>query len=322
MATDLYADTAMPLRVAAIADVAEGIRSFELVQPDGTELPAFTPGSHVRVQTPSGAVRKYSICSDPAERHHYVIAVKRDDQGQGGSLSMHRDVQIGATLPTSVPENAFPLTDKAKAYVFIAGGIGITPILSMIRAFGELPPAPWRLYYLTRNAESTAFLDVLKDPAWGRQVVVHHDRGDPAKAYDLWPALEKPNSAHVYCCGPRGLMESVRDMTGHWSPANVHFESFNEGGGVLPDDKPFTVKLAKSGAEFEVPVGETILSALRAHGHQASSSCESGTCGTCRTTLLEGEADHRDMVLLPEEMASQIMICVSRARSDRLVLDL
>ena len=320
MSSQTHADTQMPLRVAAIEDVAEGIRSFELQLPDGGELPAFTPGSHVKVQTPSGALRKYSLCSDPAERHRYVIAVKREDGGQGGSLSMHRDLKVGDTLPTSVPDNAFPLVEKARSYVFVAGGIGITPILSMIRSFGELPPAPWKLYYLSRAPETTAFREELK--ALGRNVVIHHDHGDPANSYDLWPALEKPNGAHVYCCGPKPLMEAVRDMTGHWSPANVHFESFNEGGGVQPDDKPFTVKLAKSGTEFEVPVGQSILAALREHGCNAASSCESGTCGTCRTGLLEGEADHRDMVLLPEEMEHQIMICVSRAKGERLVLDL
>jgi phthalate 4,5-dioxygenase reductase subunit len=117
-------------------------------------------------------------------------------------------------------------------------------------------------------------------------------------------------------------MEAVRDMTGHWSASHVHFESFKEGGAVQPDDKPFTVALARSGREFEVPVGKSILAALREHGANSPSSCESGTCGTCRTTLLEGEADHRDMVLMPDEMSSQIMICVSRAKSARLVIDL
>jgi phthalate 4,5-dioxygenase reductase subunit len=219
-----------------------------------------------------------------------------------------------------VPDNAFPLVDKAKAYLFIAGGIGITPILSMIRSFGELPPAPWKLFYLSRSPESTAYLDELA--GLGKQVKIHHDHGDPARSLDLWPALEKPNSAHIYCCGPRPLMESVRDMTGHWSPGNVHFESFNEGGGVKADDKPFQVRLARTGGAFEVPVGKSILAALREHGCNAASSCESGTCGTCRTTLLEGEADHRDMVLMPEELAGQIMICVSRAKTAQLVLDL
>lgn len=320
MTTQTHADTQMPLRIAAIMDVADGIRTFELVQPDGSELPAFTPGSHVKVQTPGGALRKYSLCNDPAEHHRYLIAVKREDAGQGGSLSMHEDARVGDTLPTSVPENAFALAENARAYVFIAGGIGITPILSMIRSFGDLPPAPWKLYYLSREPATTAFVDELKQ--FGRNVVVHHDHGDSARSYDLWPVLEKPNTAHVYCCGPRPLMEAVRDMSGHWSPRNIHFESFNEGGGVKPNDQPFTVRLARSAREFQVPVGKSILSVLREHGCNAPSSCESGTCGTCRTGLLEGEADHRDMVLMPEEMDSQIMICVSRAKSGRLVVDL
>ena len=317
-----HADTPMPLRVARVHDVAQGIRSFELVQPDGSELPPFTPGAHVKVQTPAGAMRKYSLCNDPAERDRYVITVKRDDAGQGGSISMHEDVEEGDTLPTSVPDNAFPLVDRAKGYLFIAGGIGITPILSMIRSFGELPPAPWKLFYLTRSPATSAFLDELSRPELKKQVRIHHDEGDPARTFDLWPALEKPNTAHVYCCGPRPLMEAVRDMTGHWSPAHVHFESFNEGGGVRPDDQPFKVRLARSGVDYEVPVGQSILSVLREHGGDTASSCESGTCGTCRTGLLAGEADHRDMVLMPEEMERQIMICVSRARSPELVLDL
>jgi phthalate 4,5-dioxygenase reductase subunit len=315
-------DTLMPLRVASALDLAKGVRSFELVQPDGAALPAFTPGSHISVQTPSGAWRKYSLCNDPAERHHYVIAVKNEIGSQGGSRSMHEKLRVGDTLPVAEPANAFTLVAKARAYIFIAGGIGITPILSMIRSFGELPPAPWKLHYLSRDPESTAFLDVLSHPALRPHVVVHHSSGDPAKSYDLWPALDKPNGAHVYCCGPRRLMEAVRDMTGHWSPANVHFESFTEGGGAKPDDRPFTVKLARSAKEFEVPVGASILSVVRQHGCHVTWSCESGTCGTCRTGLLEGEADHRDMVLLPEEMESQIMICVSRAKSERLVIDL
>jgi phthalate 4,5-dioxygenase reductase subunit len=320
MSVQTHADTQMPLRVARAYAVAEGIRSFELVQPDGSELPPFTAGSHVKVQTPCGALRKYSLCNDPAERHRYVITVKRDAGGQGGSVSMHDEAQEGHTLPTSVPDNAFALVPQAKAYLFIAGGIGITPILSMIRSFGELPPAPWKLFYLTRSREMTAFADEL--PGLGRHVLIHHDHGDPARCFDLWPALEKPNTAHVYCCGPRPLMDSVRDMTGHWEPRNVHFESFTEGGGVKADDKPFKVRLARAEREFEVPVGKSILATLREHGCSAASSCESGTCGTCRTTLLEGEADHRDMVLMPEETDTQIMICVSRAKSAQLVLDL
>ncbi|MES2362648.1 MAG: PDR/VanB family oxidoreductase [Pseudomonadota bacterium] len=322
MIPQTHADTQMPLQVERVYDAAKGIRSFELVLPDGGELPAFTPGSHVKVQTPSGLLRKYSLCNAPDERGRYVITVKREESSRGGSASMHDNLKAGDILPTSVPENAFPLVDNAKSYLFIAGGIGITPMLSMIRSFGDNAPAPWKLVYLSRFAENTAFLDELGRPELKKNVKIHHSEGSADHEYDLWPALEKPNTAHIYCCGPRGLMEAVRDMTGHWSPKNVHFESFDEGGKTLPDDKPFTVRLARTGQHFEVPIGVSILNAMREHGCNSASSCESGTCGTCRTGLLEGQADHRDMVLMPEEMDNQIMICVSRAKSAELVLDL
>ncbi|AEF88689.1 Phthalate 4,5-dioxygenase [Delftia sp. Cs1-4] len=317
-----HADTPMPLRIDRIHDVAEGIRSFELVQPDGSALPAFTPGAHIKVQVPNGLLRKYSLCNDPEDRHRYVITVKREAQGQGGSLSLCDDAKVGDTLPTSVPDNAFPLVEGAKRYLFIAGGIGITPFMSMIRSFGELPPAPWKLYYLSRAAETAAFLDELRAPEYKGKVHVHHTHGDPAKAFDLWPLFEQATDTHIYCCGPRRLMDEVRDMTGHWASKYVHFESFNEGGEVRPDDQPFAVSLAKTGERFDVPVGKSILAVLREHGCTVPASCESGTCGTCRTTLVSGEADHRDMVLMPDELDHQIMICVSRAKGAELVIDL
>jgi phthalate 4,5-dioxygenase reductase subunit len=192
----------------------------------------------------------------------------------------------------------------------------------MIRSFGELPPAPWKLYYLTQSAATTPFIAELTALGATGTVRIHHDDGDPNRAFDLWPVLERPANAHIYCCGPRGLMDAVRDMSGHWNNDQVHFESFSDGSIPRPEDKPFNVTLAKSQQTIKVPVGKSILGALRECGHVLASSCESGTCGTCRTGLLAGEADHRDMVLMPEEMASQIMICVSRAKSAELVLDL
>jgi phthalate 4,5-dioxygenase reductase subunit len=316
-------DSMMPLRIASVVDAAQGIRTFELVHPDGLDLPAFTPGSHIKVQAPNGAIRKYSLCNDSNDSSRYVITIKRDPNGRGGSVSLVDEAKAGDTLPASLPDNAFPLAEAASSHIFIAGGIGITPILSMVRWFGELPPAPWKLYYFTQTPETTAFLDELLAPEIRRNVVIHHDHGDPNQSFDLWPVLERPKSgAHIYCCGPRGLMEAVRDMSGHWPPSNVHFESFNEGGGVRPDDQPFIVKLARSGQTFEIPTGRSILSVLHEGGCEVRASCESGTCGTCRTGLVAGEADHRDMVLLPEEMESQIMVCVSRAKSAELVLDL
>ncbi|MBO9352887.1 2Fe-2S iron-sulfur cluster binding domain-containing protein [Bordetella petrii] len=315
-------DALMPLRIASIVDAADGIRSFELRDAGGGELPPFTPGSHVKVRVPNGELRKYSLCNDAAERDRYVITVKRDAQGRGGSISLVDQAAVGDTLPTSMPDNAFALVDNPGSLIFIAGGIGITPILSMIRSLGEQPEIGWKLYYLSQSPATTAFVDELGRPEWQGRVRIHHDHGDPAQSMDLWPVLEKPNRGHVYCCGPRGLMEAVRDMSGHWSPGRIHFESFLEGGGKKPTDKQFQVELAKSGLQFEVPVGKSILSVLLEAGIKVGYSCESGTCGSCRTGLVQGSVDHRDMVLMPEEQETQIMVCVSRATCDKLVLDL
>lgn len=311
------------LRIGRSDFIAEGIRSFELVDPAGELLPAFTAGAHIRIRTPSGVVRKYSLCNDPSECHRYVIAVKRDELGRGGSLSLVNDAVDGDLLPVGPPENAFRMSRAAKSLLFIAGGIGITPILSMIRSLQEQPDVRWKLLYLTRSRETTAFLEELAVLGGSGQVKVHHDRGDPRATLDLWPWLEKPQPGqHVYCCGPRPLMDGVRDMTGHWPSGRVHFESFTDGSVARKDDRPFTVHLARSSKSVLVPVGRSILEAVREAGCEIAASCESGTCGTCRTRLLVGQADHRDMVLMPEEQNSQIMVCVSRAAGDDLTLDL
>lgn len=322
MPTQINPSPMLPLTVARASSAAEGIRSFDLVRPDGLDLPPFTPGSHVKVQVPNGATRKYSLCNDPGERHRYVIAVKRDERGRGGSVSLVDRGQVGDVLLTSVPENAFPLVANAAEYIFIAGGIGITPIMSMIRSLGASPTPRWQLYYFTRSPECTAFRQELSAPNISPNVQIHHDYGDPARSFDLWPVLERPSRSHVYCCGPRGLMEAVRDMTGHWSPDQVHFESFNDSTAARPEDRTFQVRLARANRTLDVPAGRTILETLHDAGVHVPSSCESGSCGTCKTRLLEGVADHRDLVLMPEELSSHIMVCVSRAQSSELVLDL
>jgi phthalate 4,5-dioxygenase reductase subunit len=303
------------------AQAAADIFVFELRHPEGFDLPEFSAGSHLTLRSPNGSLRKYSLCNDPGERDRYVIAVKRDPRGRGGSVDLVDNVRAGDVLEVTQPHNAFELAPRAPSFVFIAGGIGITPILSMARELNA-EGRPYRLYYCTRSPEATAFRDELAGEAFSGKVVIHHDAGDPVKSLDLWPIFEKPTSAHVYCCGPRPLLEAVRDMTGHWPSAAIHFESFLDAGAARkPEDRAFTAVLANSGARIEVAPGVSILEAMRSRGYDAPSSCESGTCGTCRTRLIAGEADHRDLVLMDEEKPGQIMICVSRARSPEIVID-
>ncbi|QHE88374.1 PDR/VanB family oxidoreductase [Hydrogenophaga sp. BPS33] len=322
MAPDLHFLT---LTIVRAAPIARDIHCFELADPEGGELPSFTAGAHVRVQTPLGVVRQYSLSNHPDERHRYVIAVKREHDGRGGSMSLVDGMRAGQTVQVGLPENLFELDAKARSFVLIAGGIGITPMLAMARQLSTLGDRPFTLYYLTRDSEGTAFRQELLDSEFAARVVMHHDQGDPAKGFDLWPVLEKPGAAagrHVYCCGPRPLMDAVRDMTGHWPSSAVHFESF--GGDTKPhaDDQVFSVRLKSDGRTLAVPIGRSILDTLRSEGVHVPSSCESGTCGSCKTRLIEGQADHRDLVLLEEEKADHIMVCVSRAKSPCLVLDL
>jgi phthalate 4,5-dioxygenase reductase subunit len=305
------------LRVAAITPIAGGIDAFDLRDPAGGELPAFTAGAHIGIRLAEGVTRKYSLCNDPAERGRYEIAVKRESHAP----RLVEQVRVGDVLHGVEPHNSFELVD-APEYVFIAGGIGITALLSMIRHLHAGGRSSFHLYYLSRSVETTAFRDELMAAPYAGQVTLHHDAGDPDNGLDLWPILERVTKAHVYCCGPRPLLEAVRDMTGHWPPARVHFESYVDAAAARkPEDRAFTVRFAQSGDSFDVAPGISILDAAREHGHDVPSSCESGTCGTCRTRYLEGEPDHRDLVLSEDEKGEFVMVCVSRSRTPLLVLD-
>lgn len=311
---------ALPLRILQRVEIARGIHRFALVHADGAALPPFTAGAHLALAVPNGLRRRYSLCSDPADTARYEIAVKREAAGRGGSASLCDAARAGDVLAAEPPRNDFVLPERAAALLFVAGGIGITPIMSMLRAL-EGDPRPWKLVYLTRSPEVTAFAAELA--AFGPRVVIHHDGGDTGRAFDLWPLLEKAAGRHVLCCGPKPLRDAVRDMTGHWPASAVHFEDFGAGvAATRPEDTPFTVRLAKSGRSVAIPADRSILETLREAGLALASSCESGSCGTCRTRLLDGEAEHRDLVLEEHERARAVLICVSRARSPVLVLDL
>jgi phthalate 4,5-dioxygenase reductase subunit len=311
------------LTVRAKKEIADGVFLFELRAGDGAELPPFTPGSHITVTTPSGQKRRFSLCNEASERERYLIAVKREDSGRGGSLSFTRDVNEGDAVTIEPPANEFEMVkSEPKSFIFIAGGIGITPIRAMVLHCLRHGKQNFRLYYFTRTPEAMAFREEFCAPEFAGKVILHHDNGDPDQAYDLWPVLEESRGAHLYCCGPRGLMDAVSDMTGHWPDSAVHFEDFVGASAPQANDRPFEVKLARGGKTYEVAANVSILDTLRQHGHTLASSCESGTCGTCRTRFTEGEPDHRDLVLSEREKKSEIMICVSRAKSPSLTLDI
>ncbi|MBN9888282.1 PDR/VanB family oxidoreductase [Salipiger abyssi] len=307
------------MRVEKRRALTPGITEFTLAPVDDVDLPSFDAGAHITVETPSGAMRRYSLVNDGSDPDTYVIAVKREPESRGGSVSMHEEATEGYELTVEVPENDFPLTDVSK-YLLIAGGIGITPIYAMARQLAK-KGKELRIIYCSRSAEDSAYLEELNEAFDGR-IIVHHDDGNPENSYDFWDDFLTPRATHVFCCGPKPFMEEIKAVSGHWPEGRIHFEDFKPVDVVREDDEPFEVELKKTGKTLTVPDDRSILETLRDAGLQTVSSCESGTCGTCKTRLLSGDVDHRDMVLMDEEKEDYIMICVSRAKSGRLVLDL
>lgn len=309
----------MQLEIIDRRPLAANIEEFTLADVDGKPLPGAEAGAHITVETPAGCKRRYSLVHPDEAPSTYTITVKLESDSRGGSASMHRHAPTGRRLEVEAPANEFPLSNSGPA-LLIAGGIGITPIYAMaqqLKAENRL----FRLIYCTRSAEQTAYLQELGDLCQD-DLLVHHDGGDIEAAFDFWDVFAEPTPEHVFCCGPKPLMEEIKAVSGHWPEDRIHFEDFKPVEAVRENDRAFTVILAKTGTEVRVPADRTILEALRDAGHRLSSSCESGTCGTCKTGLLEGEAEHRDMVLMDDEKTGKIMICVSRAVGDRLVLDL
>ena len=320
----------MTLVVTGYRAEALDVASFELRDKGGKPLPAFTPGAHLEIALPEvpgssqRLVRHYSICNDPAEKHRYVVAVGRAAQSRGGSQAMHEFVRVGTALRVQPPRNNFPLISDAGHYRFIAGGIGITPILSMIR-WCKSQGKPWSLLYCTRSRARTAFYETLAE--FGSTVRFHFDDEATGQRPDLAGELANAEPAeHVYCCGPNGLMHAVAEASAHRAPGSVHFEWFSskapaavEGGSI---DTAFDVVLQSTGERFRVEPNVSILETLERHGKGLPFACREGLCRTCETPLCGGEADHRDYVLSDSERCTQssLMICVSRAKSETLML--
>ena len=322
----MTAPPSLTVRVARKAVEARDICTFELVAVDAKPLPAFAAGSHIDVQVPGGLTRQYSLCNDPTEGHRYLIGVLRDPASRGGSAAMHERLAEGDTLTISAPKNHFPLAHDAKRHLLLAGGIGITPILCMAERLA-ITGADFELHYCTRSRERTAFHGRIAASAFAQRVHFHFDDGATVQKLDIAALLETPQAGtHLYVCGPKGFMDAVLGgaRAGGWPEAQLHYEFF--GAEVAPQagDGAFEVMLASSGRVVMVPKDRSVVQALAAAGIEVQTSCEQGVCGTCLTRVLEGEPEHRDMYLTPEEQAANELFtpCCSRAKSARLVLDL
>jgi ferredoxin-NADP reductase len=320
------------MRIAEKTSLAEGVAGLALEPADGSAAPPWEPGAHVDLHLPGGLIRQYSLCGDPADRRRWRVAVLREPAGRGGSAVIHDALDAGTELRVTGPRNNFPLA-AADRYLFIAGGIGITPIRPMLAEASRLG-RPWHLLYGGRRRASMAFLDELE--AWPGQVTVRPEDEFGLLDLDALLGAPQPGTA-VYCCGPEPMLRAAEARCAAWPAGTLHLERFRpaepvtaamdaSGTGEAADGAggPFEVELATSGRVVQVPAGTSILAALRGAGVEVLSSCEEGTCGTCETGVLAGRPDHRDCVLDPSERdaGDLMMICVSRARTPRLVLDL
>ncbi|MDF3832286.1 PDR/VanB family oxidoreductase [Cupriavidus basilensis] len=314
----------LTVRVVRKQMEAEGICSFELADLAGAPLPPFSAGSHIDVHIPGGMTRQYSLCNPPTEQQRYVIAVLNDAQSRGGSRAMHEAVQEGSTLQIGTPRNHFPLKPEAGRHLLLAGGIGITPMLCMAEALAD-EGLPFAMHYCARSRRCAAFIDHLAHAPYAERVQFHFDDEDPAQRLDI-PALLAEASAevHLYVCGPKGFMDAVLDTARRlgWADERLHYEFFAASVDIAGG--AFEVKLASSGKTVVVPAEHTVAQALANAGVEVPVSCGQGICGTCLVRVLEGEPDHRDLYLSPEEQArnDQFTPCCSRARSPTLVLDL
>ena len=323
---EFEADTSplLRLRVQAIRLQAEGIHAFELVDPDGAELPPATAGAHVDVHLPDGLVRSYSLSGDPADRTVWTLGVLRELNGRGGSRSMHDSMRVGDLLTVGEPRNAFAMVPGAAHTVLLAGGIGITPIKAMAHTLTAQGKS-FEVHYCARTARNVAFTRELRALVPPDRLHFHFDNGVPGQGLNITALLQQqPDGAHVYYCGPGGFMKACAEASARWTPGSVHFEHFKppEPPAKAVPDASFQVRLARRGITVPVLPDQTIVRALELAGLRVPTSCLSGLCASCKVEYLEGEVEHNDYILSDEEKTHCLTLCVSRSRSPILVLDL
>lgn len=316
----------LDVRVRRIVDEAVGVKCYELVDATGAGLPAFTAGAHVTVHVGEGVARPYSLCNDPAQTDVYRIAVKRAAESRGGSRAMHERVKEGDILRIGAPRNQFPLVRAAQHHLLVASGIGITPMMAMAHHLSS-SGASFELHYFSRPMEHPAFHHELCAPKFRGKVSFHHVI-EPERLREALQVIlgRRVDGGHLYLCGSTRFMDLVADVAaGRWPPGSVHTESFSPDPMTpVGERKAFEITLARSGGTYCVPASKSIIDVLREHAFcHVETSCEQGICGTCLTGLLDGVADHRDSYLNDEERSAgrTMLLCVSRARSERLVLD-
>ncbi|MET7700268.1 PDR/VanB family oxidoreductase [Streptomyces sp. NPDC005485] len=305
---------ALRLLVARHEKVAEGVVQLRL---EGRDLPRWEPGAHLDLVLPSGLVRQYSLCGDPEDTSSYTVAtrlVAGSEGGRGGSREVHEQLREGMEVEVRGPRNRFPLA-PAPSYVFVAGGIGITPVLAMVRSLQQ--GVEWRLLYGGRTRASMPFLEEIEKLDRSRVTVVAQDEDGLPDLDALF--TEVPEATAVYCCGPEGLMDAVAARLP--DGAALHLERFSPHTST-EGNSAFEVELRRSGRTVAVPAGSTVLAAVRAELPDTLYSCEQGFCGTCQQRVLDGEIDHRDELLTDAERDDSMLICVSRALGERIVLDM
>ena len=311
------------LEVASVTAITRSIRQIELTSAQA--LLPFTAGAHIDLALGNGLERSFSMLNDPAETHRYVIAVLRETDSRGGSVWVHDHVRPGDRLTSSEPINNFPLNEAGETHILIAGGIGITPLKAMAHRL-VARGANFALHYCARDEGRAAYRNDLRALA-GDRLRVYLDGGDIARGLDVGKLLAtRSSAAHVYACGPAGLIRAVREVARDWPKGTVHYELFRGSeADIAPrsTDQPFEITLARTGKTLTVPADRSILAVLKANGIKVKTLCTEGVCGTCRVRLLGGKADHRDEVLTDEQREREIQVCVSRAMpGETLILDL
>ncbi|SPL72180.1 PDR/VanB family oxidoreductase [Acinetobacter stercoris] len=315
----------MYVQIKSIKDLTPNIRSFELITEDGRDLPSFTAGSHIDIVLGNGLIRQYSIANCCSEKNHYIIGVLEDDHSRGGSSFIHQQFKVGDRIEISEPRNLFPVHQNTNKALLFAGGIGITPILSMAHTL-KRENIPFEFYYFVRNENAIAFKDILESKF--SEEIHFHIEDDPQNQLDVNKILSKfESSKHLYVCGPNGFMDFIFTMAEkhHWQKDHLHKEHFTADSAASDEENTeFSVKIASTGELIPIAVNQSITEALEKCGIEIAVSCEQGICGTCLTNILEGEPEHRDMFLTDEEHASNKIFtpCCSRSKTKILVLDL